>query len=121
MFSARNCGKIAKFENLINAAETGGGWLMFARIAVRALNAETNAGDRGAFNPQAITAPKSNPCSNHPAPWAVQRCCPVVTSATCLPRRMCSARTVPTPVTAATITMLMPIAIEGIFDGGCAD
>ena len=26
-------------ENLINAAETGGGWLMFARIAVlRALN-----------------------------------------------------------------------------------
>ena len=27
-------------ENLINAAETGGGWLMFARIAVmRALNA----------------------------------------------------------------------------------
>ena len=28
-------------ENLINAAETGGGWLMFARIAVmRALNAE---------------------------------------------------------------------------------
>ena len=29
-------------ENLINAAETGGGWLMFARIAVvRALNTET--------------------------------------------------------------------------------
>ena len=28
-------------ENLINAAETGGGWLMFARIAVmRALNAD---------------------------------------------------------------------------------
>lgn len=28
-------------ENLINAAETGGGWLMFARIAVmRALNEE---------------------------------------------------------------------------------
>ncbi|HEY3893158.1 MAG TPA: hypothetical protein VGM00_14440 [Bradyrhizobium sp.] len=28
-------------ENLINAAETGGGWLMFARIGVmRALNAE---------------------------------------------------------------------------------
>jgi hypothetical protein len=28
-------------ENLINAAEVGGGWLMFARIAVmRALNAE---------------------------------------------------------------------------------
>ena len=28
-------------ENLINAAETGGGWLMFARIAVlRTLNAE---------------------------------------------------------------------------------
>ena len=28
-------------ENLINAAETGGGWLMSARIAVlRALNAE---------------------------------------------------------------------------------
>lgn len=27
-------------ENLINAAETGGGWLMFARIAMmRALNA----------------------------------------------------------------------------------
>ena len=29
-------------ENLINAAETGGGWLMFARIAVmRALNEKT--------------------------------------------------------------------------------
>jgi hypothetical protein len=29
-------------ENLINAAETGGGWLMFARIAVmRALNEES--------------------------------------------------------------------------------
>jgi hypothetical protein len=28
-------------ENLIDAAETGGGWLMFARIAVvRALNAD---------------------------------------------------------------------------------
>ncbi len=28
-------------ENLINAAETGGGWMMFARIAVmRALNAD---------------------------------------------------------------------------------
>ena len=28
-------------ENLINAAETGGGWLMFARIAMmRALHAE---------------------------------------------------------------------------------
>jgi hypothetical protein len=28
-------------ENLINAAETGGGWLMFARIAVmRALNTD---------------------------------------------------------------------------------
>jgi hypothetical protein len=28
-------------ENLINAAETGGGWLMFARIAMmRALNGE---------------------------------------------------------------------------------
>ena len=30
-------------ENLINAAETGGGWLMFARIAMlRALNADEN-------------------------------------------------------------------------------
>ncbi len=30
-------------ENLIHAAETGGGWLVFARIAVmRALNAEAN-------------------------------------------------------------------------------
>ena len=30
-------------ENLINAAETGGGWLMFARIAMmRALNADGN-------------------------------------------------------------------------------
>ena len=29
-------------ENLINAAETGGGWLMFARIAmIRALNADS--------------------------------------------------------------------------------
>jgi hypothetical protein len=28
-------------ENLINAAETGGGWLMFARIAMlRALNGD---------------------------------------------------------------------------------
>ena len=34
-------------ENLINAAETGGGWLMFARIAVmRALN----GGNRGAIS-----------------------------------------------------------------------
>lgn len=32
------CWQVA-VENLINAAETGGGWLMFARIAVqRALN-----------------------------------------------------------------------------------
>ncbi len=31
-------------ENLINAAETGGGWLMFARIAMmRALNANTKS------------------------------------------------------------------------------
>jgi hypothetical protein len=34
------CWQIA-VENLINAAETGGGWLMFARIGVmRALNEE---------------------------------------------------------------------------------
>ena len=32
-------------ENLIKAAETGGGWLMFARIAVlRALNGDDRAG-----------------------------------------------------------------------------
>ena len=32
-------------ENLINAAETGGGWLMFARIAMmRALNADKEDG-----------------------------------------------------------------------------
>ena len=31
-------------ENLINAAETGGGWVMFARIGVmRALNADGRA------------------------------------------------------------------------------
>ena len=31
-------------ENLINAAEIGGGWLMFARIAVlRALNSDRHA------------------------------------------------------------------------------
>jgi hypothetical protein len=31
-------------ENLINAADTGGGWLMFARIAVlRALNGDGRA------------------------------------------------------------------------------
>jgi hypothetical protein len=31
-------------ENLINAAETGGGWVMFARIGVmRALNGEDKA------------------------------------------------------------------------------
>ena len=31
-------------ENLINAAETGGGWLMFARIGmVRALNGDNRA------------------------------------------------------------------------------
>jgi hypothetical protein len=36
----RQCWQIAA-ENLINAAETGGGWLMFARIAMlRALNAD---------------------------------------------------------------------------------
>mgnify|MGYP003694033291 CR=1 FL=1 len=34
-------------ENLINAAETGGGWLMFARIAVmRALNADGKKASR---------------------------------------------------------------------------
>lgn len=32
-------------ENLIHAAETGGGWLMFARIAMmRALNADESVG-----------------------------------------------------------------------------
>ena len=32
-------------ENLINAAERGGGWLVFARIAMmRALNAEAGRG-----------------------------------------------------------------------------
>ncbi len=32
-------------ENLINAAEIGGGWLMFARIAMlRALNADRKSG-----------------------------------------------------------------------------
>lgn len=32
-------------ENLINAAETGGGWLMFARIGMlRALNADRHRG-----------------------------------------------------------------------------
>jgi hypothetical protein len=36
----RQCWQVA-VENLINAAETGGGWLMFARIAtMRALNAD---------------------------------------------------------------------------------
>lgn len=38
-----DCWQIA-VENLINAAEIGGGWLMFARIAMlRALNGEGNA------------------------------------------------------------------------------
>jgi hypothetical protein len=33
-------------ENLINAAETGGGWMMFARIAmIRALNADGKKAD----------------------------------------------------------------------------
>jgi hypothetical protein len=36
----RSCWQLA-VENLINAAETGGGWQMFARIAMlRALNAD---------------------------------------------------------------------------------
>jgi hypothetical protein len=36
------CWQVA-VENLINAAETGGGWLMFARIAMmQALNADGN-------------------------------------------------------------------------------
>jgi hypothetical protein len=36
----QECWQVA-VENLINAAETGGGWLMFARIGVmRALNEE---------------------------------------------------------------------------------
>ena len=36
----RECWQIA-VENLINAAESGGGWLMFARIGVmRALNGD---------------------------------------------------------------------------------
>jgi hypothetical protein len=37
------CWQIA-VENLINGAEAGGGWLMFARIAMlRALNADADA------------------------------------------------------------------------------
>jgi hypothetical protein len=46
-------------ENLINAAETGNGWLMFARIGVlRALN-----GDEGIRSPggQAPQPPSSSP------------------------------------------------------------
>jgi hypothetical protein len=36
----QQCWQVA-VENLINAAETGGGWLMFARIGMlRALNAD---------------------------------------------------------------------------------
>lgn len=39
----QDCWQIA-VENLINAAEIGGGWLMFARIAMlRALNGESKA------------------------------------------------------------------------------
>jgi hypothetical protein len=39
-------------ENLINAAEIGGGWLMFARIAVlRALNTDEKPSDTGS-NPR---------------------------------------------------------------------
>jgi len=39
----QRCWQIA-VENLINAAEIGGGWLMFARIAMlRALNGEEKA------------------------------------------------------------------------------
>jgi hypothetical protein len=39
----QECWQIA-VENLLNAAEMGGGWLMFARIGVmRALNAESIA------------------------------------------------------------------------------
>jgi hypothetical protein len=39
----RECWQIA-VENLINAAESGGGWLMFARIGMlRALNDEEKA------------------------------------------------------------------------------
>ena len=40
------------------------------------------------------------------------RSCPVVTSATCSPETNVLLRIVPTPLTAATITMLMPIAIK---------
>ena len=44
-------------ENLINAAETGNGWLMFARIGVmRALNADEIARSR---------APQSPPSPDH--------------------------------------------------------
>ena len=40
----QQCWQVA-VENLINAAETGGGWLMFARIAMlRALNADCKGG-----------------------------------------------------------------------------
>ena len=43
-------------ENLINAAETGGGWLMFARIAMmRALNADSKGeGQRPLQSPQRL-------------------------------------------------------------------
>jgi hypothetical protein len=43
-------------ENLINAAETGNGWLMFARIGVlRALNGDARSRSRG---PQSPPSPK---------------------------------------------------------------
>jgi hypothetical protein len=39
----QECWQVA-VENLINAAETGGGWLMFARIGMmRALNGDAKA------------------------------------------------------------------------------
>src|ERR1700687_1018338 len=50
-------------ENLINAAETGGGWLMFARIAVmRALNTDGRTRCPRSQSPQPLSlSPKSNP------------------------------------------------------------
>ena len=55
-------------ENLINAAETGGGWLMFARIAMmRALNADgKEKASRGLQSPPlSPSPPPPHPTARH--------------------------------------------------------
>src|SRR5258705_10641855 len=80
-------------ENLINAAETGGGWLMFARIAMmRALNADGKT-----------LWPRASITAAVPAPSYLSE---ELTSVNFVLSAL------PMPLTAVTIRMLMPPAMK---------